>query len=218
MILAPGFHVGDVLLVGEKIYGGLAELVTEPAAHPRREITRLGRGHSQILIAFDIGHVDGELRVRSDRKMQDRERQTDQSKSHVVRPLFDFFIRLLGNGIAPARVGIPSRPLELTIWNRFAVGNWTVVQWCAHLCLGYQQPLRQISTTLCHSPTTRFGLLWQMPDLGEYLRALLGLCLHPPWLGQSPNGCTFVACRNVCPTRSKDIRAIAELGDDYMDD
>ena len=89
MILAPSFYVGDVLLVGEQIYGSFAELVTEPAAHPRGEITRLGRRHSQILIAFDVGHIDGELCVRSGRKIQDYERQTDQSKSHVVRPLFD---------------------------------------------------------------------------------------------------------------------------------
>jgi hypothetical protein len=53
------------------------------------------------LIALDVGHVDGELRVRNDRKMQDYERQTDQSESHVVRPLFDFCISLQRNGIAP---------------------------------------------------------------------------------------------------------------------
>src|SRR5439155_16433195 len=59
MILAPGFHVRDVFFMGEEIDRGLAKLVAEPTAHPRREITRLCRRHTQILAACNAGHIDG---------------------------------------------------------------------------------------------------------------------------------------------------------------
>jgi hypothetical protein len=45
-----------------------------------------------------------------------------------------------------------------------------------------------------------------------------GLCLGQPWLGQSRNGRTCVACRNVCPALDKDVSAAAELGSDNVDD
>src|SRR5262245_66513508 len=62
VILAPGFHVLDVLLMRDKVHHCLAELVTEPAAHPGREVTRLGGSHGEILLASDVGHLDGQDR------------------------------------------------------------------------------------------------------------------------------------------------------------
>src|SRR5215475_11791368 len=48
MILAPRFHVRDVLLVGHKINRLFAELVAEPTAHPCGEAARLWRRHCKI--------------------------------------------------------------------------------------------------------------------------------------------------------------------------
>ena len=59
MILAPGFHVRDVFLMCDQIDRGLAKLVAEPTTHPRREITRLCRRHTQILAACNAAHIDG---------------------------------------------------------------------------------------------------------------------------------------------------------------
>jgi hypothetical protein len=41
MVFAPLFHVCDVFLMRNKVHIGLAALITEPAAHPSREIIRL---------------------------------------------------------------------------------------------------------------------------------------------------------------------------------
>src|SRR5215813_1160577 len=82
VILAPGFHVLDVLLMRDKVHHCLAELVTEPAAHPGREVTRLGGSHGEILLASDVGHLDGQLRIGSHRNNPDRERQAHWSESH----------------------------------------------------------------------------------------------------------------------------------------
>ena len=86
MVLAPRFQVRDVFLVQFDIHKFPAGLIAEPAAHPRREITRLCRRHSQILVASNCAHIDGDLRICSRRKKRDCKRCTNQSKPHFVAP------------------------------------------------------------------------------------------------------------------------------------
>ena len=86
MVLAPRFQVRDVCLVQSDIHKCPAGLIAEPAAHPRREITRLCRRHSQILVASNCAHIDDELCICSHWKKRDCKRCTNQSKPHFVPP------------------------------------------------------------------------------------------------------------------------------------
>jgi hypothetical protein len=86
MVLAPRFQVRDVFLVQKEIHKCSTGLVAEPAAHPRRKVTRHCRRHSQILAAFNRTHINGDLCICSRRKKRDCKRCTYQSKFHFARP------------------------------------------------------------------------------------------------------------------------------------
>jgi hypothetical protein len=68
----------------EKIHRGFADLITEPPADPRREVSRLGRRHREILLAADAGHLDSQLRVGGHRNNSDGQRQAHWSESHIT--------------------------------------------------------------------------------------------------------------------------------------
>src|SRR5262245_46452448 len=75
MVLAPGLYVRDIFFVGDQIDRGLAELIAEPAAHPSRKVTRLRGGHCEILLAANVGHLDGQLCIGSNRNNRDSKHQ-----------------------------------------------------------------------------------------------------------------------------------------------
>src|SRR4029453_18216554 len=82
MVLAPGLYVRDIFLMGYQVDRGLAKLIAEPAAHPGRKVTRLRRGHGEILLAPDVGHLDRQLCIGSQRRNKNRNCQAYQSKCH----------------------------------------------------------------------------------------------------------------------------------------
>src|SRR5215510_7031602 len=84
MVLAPGLYVRDVFLMGYQVDCGLAKLIAEPAAHPGRKVTRLRGGHCEILLAPDVGHLDGQLRIGSQRRNKNRDCHGYQSECHFA--------------------------------------------------------------------------------------------------------------------------------------
>ena len=64
MVLAPCFQVRDVFLVQFDIHKFPAGLIAEPAAHPRREITRLCRRHYRSAIGRNsVRHLRQRLEI-----------------------------------------------------------------------------------------------------------------------------------------------------------
>jgi hypothetical protein len=87
MVLAPRFQVRNVCLVQSGVHNRPASLIAEPAAHPRREVSRHFRRHCQILAACKRTHIDDNLGFRSHRKKRDSKCCANQSKLHFAHPI-----------------------------------------------------------------------------------------------------------------------------------
>src|SRR5208283_4679721 len=77
-----------------EIDGGIALLLVEPAAHPRREHLFHIRGHGQIITAGERAHVDFDLRLAQGRREHRRQSQHDYSFLHRYTPWLKKVLRL----------------------------------------------------------------------------------------------------------------------------